>query len=296
MVGAVLRRWNQFACWVLVANLLIGRLGVCRSAYNRFNYALLPCDMDALPESLATARTSRKTYRQIEGGNARLRALTGVATALAAGGTCGNPLHDALRFALDLLSFDEGLVIGLDGRAPVVRYSLGGVLPEGARPVDNGVMRVISQEGGQPLVRDRSTSRLSFERSDNVGTEVLIPLRFGGTNEGLLVLACKRLVVAPSQDDLDALRVIGVMLGAALLVPPATLSQAVVDDKLDLLTPRELQVFALLPRGLTNAAIAEELGIAAGTVKTHVERILNKLGLEDRTQAAVRAADFGYGE
>ena len=62
-----------------------------------------------------------------------------------------------------------------------------------------------------------------------------------------------------------------------------------------MLTPRELQVFALLPRGLTNAAMADELGIAACTVKTHVERILQKLGLDDRTQAAVRAAECGYG-
>ncbi|VWC76172.1 response regulator protein [Burkholderia lata] len=252
--------------------------------------------MDALSESPTTARSARKNYRQIESGNARLRALAGVAAALAAGGACGNPLHDALRFALDLLSFDEGLVIGLDGHAPVVRYSLGGVLPEGARPVDNGVMRVISQDGGQPLVRDSSGSRLGIGRVDGVGTEVLVPLRFGGTNNGLLVLVSKRVVAAPSQDDLDALRVIGVMIGAALLVSSEVLSPAVVDDKLDFLTPRELQVFALLPRGLTNAAMAEELGIATGTVKTHVERILNKLGLEDRTQAAVRAADYGYGE
>ncbi|MBN3779408.1 hypothetical protein G3O06_17885 [Burkholderia sp. Ac-20345] len=177
-----------------------------------------------------------------------------------------------------------------------MRYSLGEVLPEGAAPVDNGVMRVISHNGGQPLVRDRAASRLGLGKAALEGTEILVPLRFGGTNGGLLVLVSKRQVATPSQEDLDALRVIGVMLGAALLALSGGGLQPVVDDKLNLLTPRELQVFALLPRGLTNAAMADELGIAAGTVKTHVERILHKLGLEDRTQAAVRAADYGYGE
>jgi DNA-binding NarL/FixJ family response regulator len=59
------------------------------------------------------------------------------------------------------------------------------------------------------------------------------------------------------------------------------------------LTPREQQVFALLPRGCTNAEIAAELGIATGTAKIHVERILHKLGVSDRTQAAVRASECG---
>ena len=60
------------------------------------------------------------------------------------------------------------------------------------------------------------------------------------------------------------------------------------------LTPREQQVLALLPRGLSNAEMAQELGIATGTVKIHVERILHKLGLRDRTQAAVRASEWGF--
>ena len=52
-------------------------------------------------------------------------------------------------------------------------------------------------------------------------------------------------------------------------------------------------MLALLPRGLTNAALAAELGISAGTVKVHVERILHKLQVGDRTQAAVYAVQTG---
>lgn len=59
------------------------------------------------------------------------------------------------------------------------------------------------------------------------------------------------------------------------------------------LTPRERDVLQLLVRGLTNRQIAGELRISPGTVKVHVERIIAKLGVVDRTQAAVRALELG---
>ena len=57
----------------------------------------------------------------------------------------------------------------------------------------------------------------------------------------------------------------------------------------DVLTPREVDVLRLLGRGLANKRIALELGIAERTVKTHVSSILAKLGVTDRTQAALYA-------
>jgi DNA-binding NarL/FixJ family response regulator len=59
------------------------------------------------------------------------------------------------------------------------------------------------------------------------------------------------------------------------------------------LTPRELEVIAELARGRANKAIAFELGVSERTVKTHVSNILGKLGLSDRTQAAVYAVEHG---
>lgn len=62
----------------------------------------------------------------------------------------------------------------------------------------------------------------------------------------------------------------------------------------DRLSSREQQVLALLARGYTNRAIAEALVVTASTVKVHVQHILAKLGVADRTQAAVAAMDLGY--
>ena len=61
----------------------------------------------------------------------------------------------------------------------------------------------------------------------------------------------------------------------------------------DSLTPREKEVLSLLAPGRTNKEIAGVLVVSPGTVKNHVQHIIRKLGVSDRTQAAVRAFEAG---
>ena len=70
---------------------------------------------------------------------------------------------------------------------------------------------------------------------------------------------------------------------------PAAAGRALLVD----LTLRELEVLGFLAQGKTNPQIAETLVISRGTVKIHVERIIRKLGVSDRTQAVVRGIEMG---
>jgi DNA-binding NarL/FixJ family response regulator len=93
--------------------------------------------------------------------------------------------------------------------------------------------------------------------------------------------------------------------GAALLSPGVT--KRVIEQfsriprpqppkEVDDLSDRELDVFRLIARGLSNAEIGEELHISETTVKTHVTHVLQKLGLRDRVQAVVLAYQTGLFE
>jgi DNA-binding NarL/FixJ family response regulator len=101
----------------------------------------------------------------------------------------------------------------------------------------------------------------------------------------------------------DAVRVVAA--GEALLAPSVTRrlisefaqlrpkSDTASAAALAALTPRETQVLRLVAEGLSNPEIATRLVVTEETVKTHVSRVLSKLGLRDRTQAVVAAYESG---
>lgn len=108
---------------------------------------------------------------------------------------------------------------------------------------------------------------------------------------------------APPADLISAVRVVAG--GDALLAPSVTrrLIAEFAERKtssrrerslaLNGLTPRETEVLGLIARGLSNQEIAERLVLAEQTVKTHIGRVLAKLGLRDRAQAVIFAYESG---
>lgn len=91
----------------------------------------------------------------------------------------------------------------------------------------------------------------------------------------------------------EALR--AVHAGGATLHPAvaATVMHSVAEPTRDPLTPREHEVLRLVARGLPNRLIARELALSEKTVKAHVSAVLGKLGVADRTQAALYAVRHG---
>ncbi|MFQ5558669.1 MAG: response regulator, partial [Acidimicrobiales bacterium] len=106
---------------------------------------------------------------------------------------------------------------------------------------------------------------------------------------------------APPEQLIDAVRVIAA--GQALLSP--TVTRRLVEEfarlsptpvpraELDDLTARETEVLVAMARGMSNAEIATALYVGETTVKTHVGRVLMKLGVRDRVQAVVAAYESG---
>jgi DNA-binding NarL/FixJ family response regulator len=106
----------------------------------------------------------------------------------------------------------------------------------------------------------------------------------------------------PAEQLIDGIRVVAE--GEALLAPSVTrrliqefsrgaVAQQSAPAELEELTPRELEVVKLIARGMSNAEIAAELIVSETTVKTHVARVLMKLGVRDRVQAVVLAYESG---
>jgi DNA-binding NarL/FixJ family response regulator len=107
----------------------------------------------------------------------------------------------------------------------------------------------------------------------------------------------------PPEQLLAAIRIVAG--GDALLSPAVTsrvikkftrMPQASPPKQLEDLTEREVEVFRLIARGLSNAEIGEQLYISDTTVKTHITHILQKLDLRDRVQAVVLAYETGLFE
>ena len=132
-------------------------------------------------------------------------------------------------------------------------------------------------------LRERAPSVRAIVLSSFIDDEKLFPAVRAGAAAYLLK------DVQP-QELVEAIRT--VHAGGALLHPRVA-SRLLEELATDPLTPREREVLALLGRGMANKVIARELSLSEKTVKAHVSSILAKLGVTDRTQAALYAVRAG---
>ncbi|MYT16287.1 DNA-binding response regulator, NarL/FixJ family, contains REC and HTH domains [Streptomyces sp. SceaMP-e96] len=119
-----------------------------------------------------------------------------------------------------------------------------------------------------------------FLLKDSDAAALLTAVRTVASGEGLIAPAVTRRLIAEFASPRTAGR-------------PARSGSGPDRAVLDALTPRELEVLGCLGRGLSNADIALRLAMAEATVKTHVSRLLAKLELRSRVQAAVLAQELG---
>jgi DNA-binding NarL/FixJ family response regulator len=161
------------------------------------------------------------------------------------------------------------------------------VLMDIRMPVLDGI------EATRRIVRDQPATRVLILTTFGLDTYVFDALRAGAS--GFM------LKDAPPEEIAAAVRIVA--SGDALLAPAIT--RAVVEEfarrppqspppaAVTELTPREQEVLALLVRGLSNPEICATLVISEATAKTHVARILQKLGVRDRVQAVIYAYETG---
>ncbi len=132
-------------------------------------------------------------------------------------------------------------------------------------------------------LRERVPTARAIVLSSFIDDEKLLPaVRAGAAGYLLKDVQPQQLV--------DAIRT--VHAGGALLHPKVA-SRLLEEMATDPLTPREREVLALIGRGMANKVIARELSLSEKTVKAHVSSILAKLGVTDRTQAALYAVRAG---
>jgi DNA-binding NarL/FixJ family response regulator len=143
----------------------------------------------------------------------------------------------------------------------------------------------------------RGFSGLLFLRSEHPSTPVLV---VSGNEDRAVIRHCLEFGAAgfiPKSSSLDAMRdAIAQVLDGGRSLPPdfdpnaqPNRESSAMARRLASLTPQQIRVLMMLSQGLLNKQIAYELGVSEATVKAHVSAILQKLGVESRTQAVILA-------
>jgi len=171
------------------------------------------------------------------------------------------------------------------------------VLMDIRMPVLNGLEAtrlIVAAQDGPPATGRSGGTRVLVVTTFDLDEYVYEALRAGASGFVLKDASAQALAeavrVVAAGDAMLSPSVTRRLLGAfARLGAPRASSR----NRVEQLTERETEVLTLIARGLSNAEIAEDLVVAEQTIKTHVGRILTKLDLRDRTQAAIFAYESG---
>jgi DNA-binding CsgD family transcriptional regulator len=219
------------------------------------------------------------------------RALARAAEAVAQAADPAGAAEAVLRLAAEVAGAQHAAVLARGAAGVRLVAGLGAARPAGATVPGGTGWRVFAQALGPMQETGAGFDEWLLPGAAAPGPEWRGAIRVAGQTLGALVLR----LPDPGAAGLDEALPAFAGLLAACLAPAAHARRPRrrQDSALRQLTPRERQVLALLPRGLSNQGLAEALGIAPGTAKSHVERILRKLECRDRTQAAVMAVEGG---
>jgi two-component system, NarL family, response regulator LiaR len=196
-------------------------------------------------------------------------------------------VREGLRAFLDLQDGIEVVGEAEDGAAAVTaaeRLSPDVILMDLVMPELDGV-------AAMTLLRERAPGARVIVLTSFIDDERLLPaVRAGAAGYLLKNVAPQELARAVRAAHRGEAHIDPAV--AARLVGQIS-AQGPADDGIERLTPREREVLELIARGFPNKRIASELGLSEKTVKAHVGHVLAKLGVDDRTQAALYAVRAG---
>lgn len=242
-------------------------------------------------EQPISARALRQSLKQTQANDTHLRLYLNLGLQLFEQGW-GTATSSSLLHALcTLLSAQHALLAVENSGKLIVFNQVGQTLPIGTRIPMMGILASMLKNPVQLNLYENKGTQL-WTHGETNHHECLIPLALGKHGKGVIALSGKKLTLESA--EIETLQALAGLIGLVLSQHQGPVRSEVDQTILEALTPREREIFALLPSGLSNNALGAKLGIAPGTAKIHVERILNKLGVKDRTQAAVKAVELGY--
>jgi DNA-binding CsgD family transcriptional regulator len=251
----------------------------------------MPNDLQDNQTKPTSARAIRQSLKETQANDTHLRLYLHFGQQLFSHGWNMGAANALLNSLCNLVSAQHALLAIENSGKLVIFTQIGQTLPVGARIPMMGILAMMLKNPVQFSVYENKNTQL-WTHGDAGHHECLIPIALAQHGKGILALSGKKLML--SQPEREALHAVSGLVALAISQHQGPTRTEADLSILETLTPREREILALLPAGLSNNELGVKLGIASGTAKIHVERVLNKLGVKDRTQAAVKAVELGY--